>query len=115
MLLRATIFTLGVVVAIPLLGYAWEKTSGETSGASVSQFEISARAMCSSRIRDMLHNPSSVSWRGRAGWPIIEDGGNRYTVIAKYSAENAFGGTVQETRQCAVLNKDGRALVLGVD
>jgi len=79
------------------------------------KFKIMARASCSNRIKDNLRNPSSVDWDGRATWPVIEDAENLYTVIAKYRAENGFGGMVKETRQCLVARSGDRATVLGVE
>lgn len=83
--------------------------------AEIRAFKGNARVMCSSGIKEMLRNPSSVDWYGRATWPVIEDGENLYTVIAKYRAENGFGGMVQETRQCLVARSDDRATVLGIE
>lgn len=108
---------IGLVVALPALIFMWmAKESPERAEAKARQsFERKARVACSTQISTSLRNPSSVEWDGRATWPVIEDGESLYTVIAKYRAENGFGGMVHETRQCLVARSDDRASVLGIE
>jgi hypothetical protein len=114
---------IGWVVGVPVLALLWfvnystpdHVKERQAAAKSDRDFERAARVMCSSGVKEMLRNPSSVDWDGRATWPVIEDGENLYTVIAKYRAENGFGGMVQETRQCLVARSDDRATVLGIE
>lgn len=114
---------IGWVVAVPFLVLVWfvnESTPDHVKERRAAvksdrKFDGAARFKCSDGIKRLLRNPSSVEWDGRANWPIIQDGEGLYTVIAKYRAENGFGGMVKETRQCLVVRRDDRAAVLGIE
>lgn len=114
---------IGWVVGMPVLALLWfvsystpdHVKERQAAAKSDRDFESMARVMCSRSIKEMLRNPSSVDWDSRATWPVIEDGENLYTVVAKYRAENGFGGMVRETRQCLVARSDDRATVLGIE
>lgn len=114
---------IGWVVAAPVLALIWftgDSATDEAKAAGVSaretkKFQGDARIACASRIQDSLHNPSSVDWDRRFEWPVIDDGDGLYTVIAKYRAENGFGGMVKETRQCVVVRSGKKAAILGVE
>lgn len=115
--MKEVLAAIGLVVALPALVVMWMSgNSPERAEAKERKsFERKARVMCSSGIQKSLRNPASVEWRDMAAWPIIEDGENLHTVIAKYRAENGFGGMVNETRQCLVMRRDDRAMVLGIE
>jgi len=107
---------IGVIIAIPLVGVAWENlSSGDGGELPDRSFNVQSRIMCADLIKRSLRNPASVEWDGRSTWSIIEDGGDLYTVIAKYRAENGFGGMVKETRQCLVARRESGAVVLAVE
>lgn len=110
---------IGWVFAVPMLIGVWflggDKTPEQIAAVETKDFEGNARVFCSSRIKESLRNPASVDWDAMHAWPVIDDGDGLYTVIAKYRAENGFGGMVKEARQCLVARDGERAAVLVVE
>lgn len=115
--MKEILAAIGLVVALPALIMMWmtEDSPEQVAAKERQDFEGNARVVCSMKIEESLRNPDSVDWNDRFAWPIIEDGENLHTVIAKYRAENGFGGMVNETRQCLVMRRDDRAMVLGIE
>lgn len=113
----------GWVVAVPLLALMWlindsapdDQKAAKASARELDDFRGNARVACSLRIKEALRNPASVEWDSRFEWPVIEDGDGLYTVIAKYRAENGFGGMNNEARQCLVARSGERAAILGIE
>lgn len=115
--MKEILAAIGLVVALPALVITWMADDSPERAAAKERksFETKARVVCSTQIERGLRNPASVEWRDMAAWPIIEDGENLHTVIAKYRAENGFGGITSETRQCLVARNGKQATVLGIE